>query len=186
MPSLAPTPTLRMPRVHVRLCFVLSTVGILSCRDQDEGLLADSGLFAADGEDDADGTAGSDGTGGTRPSPSDWEACSADDGHSTDLGEASITGDLLAAVVSYSGGCEEHRFALCWDQAFLESSPVQVRLDLIHTGTADPCEAYPSETLTFDLSPLRSAYAAAYGSETGLIAVNLVTRGGSATTTYSF
>ena len=175
-----------------------SLLWISGCGKTEEDPSSDTGLFAAggsdsssgtdgtDGADGADGADGTDGTDGSSGTPSDWDACSADEGHGTDLDAASIDGDTLTATVAYSGGCEDHTFTLCWDGSFLESAPVQVRLELLHTGPPDPCEAYPSETLGFDLTPLREAYGAAYGTETGVITVNLATRGGSATTTYSF
>lgn len=82
-----------------------------------------------------------------------------------DLSAIRVTGDILEADVAYSGGCAHHYFRLCYDPAFLESNPVQVNLRLEHDGQADPCEAYPMETRSFDLTPLADAYRAGYGVE---------------------
>lgn len=76
---------------------------------------------------------------------------------------AAINGDDLNATIAYGGGCMEHLFGICWDSSFAESEPVQVWLELAHDGMNDPCDAFPSEERTFDLTPLAEAYADAYG-----------------------
>ncbi len=61
--------------------------------------------------------------------------------------------------MSYSGGCETHSFRLCWPEpSFMESEPVQTNLEIIHDGPPDPCDAYPTEVVSFDLSPLKAAW----------------------------
>lgn len=84
-----------------------------------------------------------------------------------------VEGDLLSLVVRYGGGCEEHRFALLVDPAFRESHPVQVGARLAHDSRGDLCRALLTDELTFDLSPLRVAYQAAYGSGPGTLVVVL-------------
>ncbi|MCO4769832.1 MAG: hypothetical protein KDA24_07350 [Deltaproteobacteria bacterium] len=93
----------------------------------------------------------------------------------------SINGDELEATVSYGGGCAVHDFHACWDGLFLESWPVQVNLVLEDWGPPDPCLAYITETHTFDLSPLQTAWLQSYMAP-GEIIVNV--DGGS--DTYSF
>lgn len=107
--------------------------------------------------------------------------CSADDGHGLDLGgfdtgeeSLSIDGDTLSVVVGYGGGCETHLFEICWDQSFQESEPVQVNLEIWHGGTPDMCEAYLTDTLEFDLSPLKQEWKDAYGEGPGTISINLM------------
>jgi hypothetical protein len=84
-----------------------------------------------------------------------------------------VSGDALAVNVTYSGGCEQHTFKLCWDGSFLESSPVQVGIWAIDTSeVVDTCEALPTEPRVFDLGPLRDAYTEAYDTMTGTIILN--------------
>lgn len=71
--------------------------------------------------------------------------------------------DTLEVDVGYSGGCEEHVFTACWDGAIMESSPLQARIIVEHNANEDACEAYISETLTFDLTPMRNFYNAPEG-----------------------
>lgn len=113
--------------------------------------------------------------GDTGEPPDDFSDCHADEGAAYDLGglEPSepavvVDGDVLSITVGYGGGCEEHLWALCWpDGSFMESDPVQARLELWHGGEPDPCDAYLSETLTFDLTPMRDAWHASYGAGPG-------------------
>ncbi len=81
------------------------------------------------------------------------------------INEASISGNVLTLSVSYGGGCEDHDFLLYMSPpAFMESFPVQANLYLHHDGHADACDAYLTEELHFDLSPIRSLYYRFYGS----------------------
>lgn len=100
--------------------------------------------------------------------------CSAEDGDPYGLSAATLSGDTLTATVVYSGGCVEHSFDLCWpDQSFMESDPVQARLDLLHDDPGDPCDGVVSEDRDFDLSPLKEAWQAAYHATSGEIVVHL-------------
>lgn len=80
------------------------------------------------------------------------ETCSMAPIDSVDISNVAISGDALSLDVSYSGGCESHRFRLCWDGAVMESSPPQVNVTLIHDANMDACEAYITDGLSFDLS----------------------------------
>lgn len=88
-------------------------------------------------------------------------------------GASYVGGDELEIEVHYGGGCEEHEWALCWDGEFMESEPVQARLDLRHDDRDDPCRAYLHDTLTFDLAELREAYEEAYGAGPGTMILQL-------------
>lgn len=90
-----------------------------------------------------------------------------------DLNSASIDGDVLTVDVSYAGGCAQHFFQFCYDPSFLESAPVQVNVELSHDGQDDSCEAYPSETLMFDLVPLKQAWQSSYGGSDGEMIIRL-------------
>ncbi|HYO93447.1 MAG TPA: hypothetical protein VER33_03000 [Polyangiaceae bacterium] len=82
-----------------------------------------------------------------------------------------LAGDRLSLKVSHSGGCEEHSYGLCYG-AFLESSPVQTTLGLIHAPNSDDCQALVTQTLTFDLTPLAEHYARSYATTSGEISTN--------------
>jgi hypothetical protein len=56
----------------------------------------------------------------------------------------------------------------------MESEPVQVNLEIWHGGTPDMCEAYATETLDFDLSPLQAEWKDAYGDTAGTLTINLM------------
>ncbi len=78
------------------------------------------------------------------------------------LDGAVVDKDALSVTVSYSGGCEEHEFTLVALNYFMESNPVQAEIYLAHEDNDDACEAFPTEELVFDLSPLRVEYERLY------------------------
>jgi hypothetical protein len=84
-----------------------------------------------------------------------------------------IVGDCLEVEVSYGGGCEEHTYDPCWDGSFAESNPVQATLWIDHDAMNDSCEAFISETWTVDLSSMKSAWQAAYQSQSGTIILHV-------------
>jgi len=111
---------------------------------------------------------------GERSTPENFSDCRTADADDFDYGEPSIDGDTLTVPVSYSGGCEDHDFIVCWpDQAFAESDPVQVALELWHDAHRDTCEAYVSEAQIFDLNPLKEAYKSGYQIDEGTILVTI-------------
>jgi hypothetical protein len=67
-----------------------------------------------------------------------------------------VIGDSIHLSVSYSGGCMYHEFTLgvVWPECGTPPVPPPL-LYLCHNGNDDPCEAYPTETITFDLSLLK-------------------------------
>ena len=76
---------------------------------------------------------------------------------SYELSAAGIVGDTLTATVSYGGGCAEHEFTLVVSDAFMLTDPVRVQTTLAHNANGDPCEAWLTEQLQFDLTPIREA-----------------------------
>ena len=89
------------------------------------------------------------------------------------LNSATITDDTLNISVSYSGGCEDHQFTLVVSEAFLESFPVQLPVSIAHDANGDTCEAYPTESYRFDLTPIKTMYQKAYRQEAGTIVLRL-------------
>ncbi|MEM6533221.1 MAG: hypothetical protein AAF654_11380 [Myxococcota bacterium] len=88
---------------------------------------------------------------------------------------AQISGDTLTVSVEFPGGCDSHRFDLCWNGGWTRSDPPRFGLWLVHE-TNDICEALLSEALTFDLAPIESAYYA-NGLDTGVTDEVLLTIG---------
>ena len=80
-----------------------------------------------------------------------------------ELIDAHIAGDSLDVTVAYGGGCETHDFTLHVSDAFMPMDPVRVRVKLVHGANGDPCEAWLTEKLSFDLTPIREAYGQAHG-----------------------
>ncbi|MCR9166211.1 MAG: hypothetical protein ACE37F_32010 [Nannocystaceae bacterium] len=95
---------------------------------------------------------------------------------------ASIEGDTLTIDVAYSGCGPGHPLGACWDGMFAESSPVQVNFDVAHDNLGEACEAYPSDSVDIDLTPLRESYQELYA-ESGTISINI---GGAESIDYSF
>ncbi len=71
------------------------------------------------------------------------------------INSVSINNDFLSISVSYSGGCEEHDIELFAGRTFMESNPVQSQLILAHNAHKDACEAWITETLSFNVAPLK-------------------------------
>ena len=69
-----------------------------------------------------------------------------------------LRGNTLSVTVSYGGGCGEHDLALIVYDNLLESNPVRLQTTLAHDAHGDRCKAYPTETLTFDLTPIKELY----------------------------
>ena len=76
--------------------------------------------------------------------------------------------DVVHLEISYAGGCEPHEFSLFVSNIFMESNPVKTTSSLSHF-TMDTCEALITETISFDLLPLKEFYRRAYGEESGSI-----------------
>lgn len=86
---------------------------------------------------------------------------------------AAIKGDLLVLQISYSGGCSDHEFGLCWDGAFAESDPVQTWITLGHESNDDPCDGIVMEEKIFDLGAMKQAWIDGYQQMNGTIIIHL-------------
>ncbi|MFX1535532.1 MAG: hypothetical protein ACFFDI_15000 [Promethearchaeota archaeon] len=97
-----------------------------------------------------------------------------------------LNNDILNAKVSFSGGCKGHNFALIASRGFMESDPVQINVLLSHDAHNDLCEAWITEDLAFDLSPLKEAWQQAYQQTSGTIIIHLEGGEESISLTYDF
>lgn len=95
-----------------------------------------------------------------------------DSGDRYEFRGARLDRDILEMDVSYGGGCADHDFYLIAQRSFKESFPVQNDLTLKHEDYDDPCDAWISTTLRFDLTALKRAYQEAYG-DGGTLILNL-------------
>lgn len=68
---------------------------------------------------------------------------------------ATIHENELWLTVSYGGGCKEHEFELLFNNAYLESNPLQIRLNMKHHGNNDMCRSIVRENLRFDLKSVQ-------------------------------
>ena len=100
-------------------------------------------------------------------------------GEDIDTGEDQtpvLEGDTLTLTVSYSGGCRNHDFTLVAAMITSEEcDPAPVILDvfLAHDDHDDPCEAYPTESYDFDLTPIKKMYQDACGEDEDAIDLRL-------------
>ena len=85
------------------------------------------------------------------------------------LNTAAIIDDQLELSISYSGGCKNHEFTLVASSTFEDSSPAQLNVSLAHNANNDPCEAFPTETYHFDLTPIKTLYQTTYQQESGTV-----------------
>ena len=90
------------------------------------------------------------------------------------LGSAAVDGDVLAIEVSYAGGCRNHEFMLLAARSFqVLSGSVQLAIALIHDANEDPCEAYLTEQIRFDLDPIKLLFQRTYSRDTGTVYLRL-------------
>jgi len=69
---------------------------------------------------------------------------------------ARIENDCIEINVSYSGGCEDHNFYLAKIDPWCGTPPIPpTTLELRHNANNDMCEAYLTNSVFFDLTPLR-------------------------------
>ena len=100
--------------------------------------------------------------------PADWPR------DPLEISEPGIEGDTLSVQVAYGGGCRVHLFRGVATGGFMESDPVQVRVFLSHEDHDDPCDAWLTRELRFDLGPLKRAYQDAYGAGGGTAALKVL------------
>jgi len=90
------------------------------------------------------------------------------------LGSAVVDGDVLAIEVSYAGGCRNHEFLLLAARSFqVLSDSVRLAITLIHNANGDPCEAFLTEQLRFDLDSVKRLYQETYRRDTGTVYLRL-------------
>jgi len=89
-------------------------------------------------------------------------ACASEPGSRCEVGDAPLTleatevrDQFVRLDLAYSGGCEEHTFAVWWSGLVAPSDPPQVPLSLQHHDHGDTCEALIRRSIWVDLSPLR-------------------------------
>jgi hypothetical protein len=123
---------------------------------------------SGDGDGDPSGDGDGDGDCGL------VEVCaSAPDSDPFQVEALAVVDDCLEVTVAYSGGCEDHDFAACWDESIAESDPVQAWLWLDHDAHDDLCEAWITETRSFELEPLRARWIELYGPGPGTMIVHV-------------
>lgn len=89
--------------------------------------------------------------------PSSWP------GDPYQIEAAEVSGQSLMLRVAYSGGCKVHDLkAVAWG-GWIEESPIEVGLFLAHEDFDDPCDAWVTRDLYFDLGSLRLAYEESHG-----------------------
>ncbi|MFT5600494.1 MAG: hypothetical protein ACI9N1_000729 [Flavobacteriales bacterium] len=71
--------------------------------------------------------------------------------HAFTVNSAKMDGHILYVEVSYSGGCEEHKFELHTNRMFMKSMPPKLGVFLKHDNGGDNCEAIETKTLQFDM-----------------------------------
>jgi hypothetical protein len=84
----------------------------------------------------------------------------------------SIVDNNLMLQVQYGGGCGEADFSLLVNEAFMESSPVQVQAVVIFNDN-DMCKAIVTRELCFDLTELAELYQASYQTSHGSIIIRI-------------
>ncbi|MDH5366087.1 MAG: hypothetical protein OEW67_03820 [Cyclobacteriaceae bacterium] len=67
------------------------------------------------------------------------------------LHEVSVADKKLQIKVSYSGGCQTHKFQIIWPEVITMIYPPDFSVVLMHDNNGDMCEAYFTETIIFDL-----------------------------------
>jgi hypothetical protein len=77
------------------------------------------------------------------------------------LATMSVDGKTLRVKVVYTGGCEEHAFAACWDGTVLDSAPPLLHLRVHHEANGDTCEARLSHDVLIDVSDLPFEFSSA-------------------------
>jgi len=88
------------------------------------------------------------------------------------INNVQLQNNFLKFNVSYGGGCEEHEYQLI-ATSFMESYPVQVNVLLSHEDNDDPCDMWVTETLIFNILPLKKSFQSLYHEESDTIVMNI-------------
>ena len=94
-----------------------------------------------------------------------------------ELVAARIKGDTLRVTVSYSGGCRDHSFELELADIVVTADPPHLRATLLHDANNDLCEAWLTEDLEFDLTPVKEMHGG--GGDGGTVVLHLISADGS-------
>ena len=76
-----------------------------------------------------------------------------------ELNEVSVKRNTLMANISYGGGCRTHEFALIMSDSFtVTKSETQLEGSIAHNANGDLCEAWLTEDIEFDLTPIKDLH----------------------------
>ena len=78
-------------------------------------------------------------------------------GHHEDaysLGNMAVDGDVLQLTVSYTGGCERHRFDVLARAVTITGDDAEADLVVAHDARGDTCKALVTQHLEFSLTPI--------------------------------
>ena len=84
-----------------------------------------------------------------------------------DIESAKIVGNSLFMVVTFSGGCAEHKFKFVGSPMIMKSLPPKRSVKLIHDKNGDYCRSLVTKTLEIDLTNI--AHEQTSGSELVLL-----------------
>jgi hypothetical protein len=70
------------------------------------------------------------------------------------LGNIALDGDVLQLTVSYTGGCERHRFDVLARAVTIARDDAEADLVVAHDARGDQCKALVTEHLEFSLTPV--------------------------------
>jgi hypothetical protein len=140
---------------HILVALLATPIALASCASSSD--LDSEGFDSLDDGGDVNGKEDS-----AAPSALPIQiGCGSESSLTQSLSGARIDGDFLKVQATYGGGCQAHKFKVCWDGGFAESLPVKASLKLIHTTPSpDPCEALLSSDLTIDLSKIADTFRA--------------------------
>ncbi len=79
----------------------------------------------------------------------------ADDGGER-VSSAWLVDDALNLTLTYQGGCRVHTLASCWDGGWSLGSSPTVDIEILHDSGSDPCDTWIAETVSFDVSFVRT------------------------------
>jgi hypothetical protein len=84
--------------------------------------------------------------------------------NSFEINNYTVKSLVMNISVSHSGGCRSHKYELVWDGKVNDKT---VNLYLMYDSNSDPCEAYLTNTISFDLNKI-------YSINTPISAINVI------------
>ena len=99
---------------------------------------------------------------------------------------AFVSVDTLVLTISYRGGFTKHQFAVYSDSGFFESDPVMSEIWLSHRANGDIGKTVITQTLQFDMSPLKRLYQKVYEEIHATIILEIHEPGSHAFTTFVY